>query len=142
MRIVVAVDWSDQAFNAVQEACALYEPKELTLVHAMDLGLLESPVMAQAMILQGYDDFRKAMLDAGQQLMEQTAKLVPPAVSSVKRVCELGRPAQVVLNAVTSAAADLLVVGSHTRKGVDRFLLGSVSHAVSHRAACSVLVVR
>ncbi len=86
MRIVVAVDWSDQAFNAVQEACALYEPKELTLVHAMDLGLLESPVMAQAMTLQGYDDFRKAMLDAGQQLMEQTAKLVrqpcPPSSES------------------------------------------------------------
>jgi nucleotide-binding universal stress UspA family protein len=36
----------------------------------------------------------------------------------------------------------LIVVGSHGRKGVDRFLLGSVSHGIVHRAGCSVLVVR
>jgi nucleotide-binding universal stress UspA family protein len=51
-----------------------------------------------------------------------------------------GHPADVIGR--EAAAADLLVIGSHARKGVDRFLLGSVSHAVSHRAACSVLVVR
>ncbi|HEX9742379.1 MAG TPA: universal stress protein, partial [Nitrospiraceae bacterium] len=76
MRIVVAVDWSEPAFNAVQEAGKLYAAKELTLVHAVDLGMLEKPVVAQAMNLQGYDDFRKGMLEAGQQLMDQTAKLV------------------------------------------------------------------
>ena len=37
---------------------------------------------------------------------------------------------------------DLVVVGSHSRKGVERFLLGSVSHSVVHRVACSILVVR
>ena len=65
MKVVVAVDWSDQAFNAVQEVCVLYRPAELTLVHAVDLGFLESPVMAQAMNLQGYDEFRTGMVAAG-----------------------------------------------------------------------------
>ena len=37
---------------------------------------------------------------------------------------------------------DLVVVGSHSRKGVERFLLGSVSHSVVHEVACSILVVR
>jgi nucleotide-binding universal stress UspA family protein len=37
---------------------------------------------------------------------------------------------------------DLVVVGSHSRRGVERFLLGSVSHSVVHRVACSILVVR
>jgi nucleotide-binding universal stress UspA family protein len=142
MKIVVAVDWSDQALNAVQEVCNLYEPKELTLVHAVDLGLLESPVMAQAMNLQGYDDFRKGMLDAGQQLMEQTAKLVPPAVPSVKQVCKLGRPARVVLDAVASAAADLVVVGSRGRGRMAELMLGSVSHRILQHAPCSTLIVK
>ena len=142
MRVVVAVDWSDQAFNAVQEVCKLYEPKELTLAHAVDLGLLESPVMAQAMNLQGYDDFRKGMLEASQQLMEQTAKLVPPAVASVKRVCELGRPARVVLDAIKSAAADLVVVGCRGRGRMAELTLGSVSHRVLQHAPCSTLIVK
>jgi nucleotide-binding universal stress UspA family protein len=136
------VDWSDQAFNAVQEVCALYKPRELTLVHAVDLGFLESPLMAQAMNLQGYDDFRKGMLDAGRQLMEQTAQMVPPAVPSVKRVCELGRPARVVLEAVLSASADLVVVGSRGRGRMAEFTLGSVSHRILMTAPCSTLIVK
>lgn len=36
---------------------------------------------------------------------------------------------------------DLLVVGSHGRKGLDEFLAGSVSNYVSHHATCSVLLV-
>lgn len=142
MRVVVAVDWSDPAFNAVQEVCKLYEPKELTLAHAVDLGLLESPVMAQAMNLQGYDEFCKGMLDAGRQLMDQTAKLVPPSVPSVKRVCEFGRPAAVVLGAIAAAGADLVVVGSRGRGRLAELALGSVSHRILMSAPCSTLIVK
>lgn len=142
MKVVVAVDWSDPAFNAVQEVCKLYEPQELTLAHAVDLGLLESPVMAQAMNLQGYDEFRKGMLDAGRQLMDQTAKLVPPTVPSVKQVCEFGRPAKVVLDAVRSASADLVVVGSRGRGRLAELTLGSISHRILMTAPCSTLIVK
>jgi nucleotide-binding universal stress UspA family protein len=36
---------------------------------------------------------------------------------------------------------DLIVVSTHGRHGLDRFLLGSVSHAIVHRASVPVLVV-
>ncbi len=142
MRIVVAVDWSEPAFNAVQEACLLYDPKELTLVHAVDLGMLDKPVIAQAMNLQGYDEFRNSMLEAGHQLMDQTAKLVPPGIPIVRRVCEFGHPAQLVLDAVKDAAANLVVVGSRGRGRMAELLLGSVSHRVVLHAPCSTLVVK
>ena len=38
--------------------------------------------------------------------------------------------------------ADLLMIGSHGRKGLERFLLGSISHALLHGVPCPVLVVR
>jgi len=37
---------------------------------------------------------------------------------------------------------DLIVVSSHGRKGFNRFMLGSVSDGIVHRANCSVLLVR
>jgi nucleotide-binding universal stress UspA family protein len=48
----------------------------------------------------------------------------------VSTICEVGK------------SHDLIVVSSHGRTGLDRFLLGSVSHGVVHQAGCSVLVVR
>jgi nucleotide-binding universal stress UspA family protein len=141
MRIVVAVDWSDQAFNAVQEVCKLYKPAELTLVHAVDLGFLESPMMAQAMNVQGYDEFRKAMLDSGTQLLTQTAALVPPAVT-VKRVCEIGSPAKIILNAARAASADLLVLGTRDRGRAAELVMGSVSHRTVMHADCPTLIVK
>ncbi len=44
--------------------------------------------------------------------------------------------------AAEAEAADMIVVGTHARTGVGRYLLGSVSDEVVHRAPCPVLVVR
>lgn len=53
-----------------------------------------------------------------------------------------GNPKDVILEEAKKWNADLLVVGSHERRGFRRFLLGSVSEAVAMNAHCSVVVVR
>ena len=47
-----------------------------------------------------------------------------------------------ILDVAAEWKADLIVLGSHGRKGMDRFLLGSVSEGVARHATCSVLIVR
>ena len=47
-----------------------------------------------------------------------------------------------ILDVAAEWKADLIVLGSHGRKGMDRFLLGSVSEGVARHASCSVLIVR
>jgi nucleotide-binding universal stress UspA family protein len=54
----------------------------------------------------------------------------------------LERPAKIILDEADQWDPDLIVVGSHGRHGVGRFLLGSVSEAVAMHAHCSVEVVR
>jgi nucleotide-binding universal stress UspA family protein len=53
-----------------------------------------------------------------------------------------GNAKEVILAEAKSWDADLIVVGSHGRRGLKRFLLGSVSEAVAMNAHCSVVVVR
>lgn len=54
----------------------------------------------------------------------------------------LGDPAYAILEQARALHPDLIAVGSHGRKGITRFLLGSVSHTLVHQARCPVLVVR
>ncbi len=53
-----------------------------------------------------------------------------------------GSPKHVLLDEAEAWGADLIVVGSHGRRGLERFLLGSVSQAVALHAKCSVEIVR
>jgi nucleotide-binding universal stress UspA family protein len=51
-------------------------------------------------------------------------------------------PKELILSEAAEWNAGLLVVGSHGRRGVNRFLLGSVSEAIALHAKCSVEIVR
>src|SRR5262245_23123384 len=53
-----------------------------------------------------------------------------------------GEPGESIIEAAEAESADLIVVGSHGRGAVGRFLIGSVSDQVVRNASCPVLVVR
>lgn len=53
-----------------------------------------------------------------------------------------GDPAQVILQTAADLLADLVIVGTRGRKGVERMVMGSVAESVVRHAACPVLVVR
>lgn len=142
MKAVVGVDWSEQSFAAVRQVLDLYLPREISLVHGADLGFFEYPLVAEVTNMQGYDEFRQAMLDAGTQLIEQIAPTIPPEVESVKRVCAIAKPASLILDTAKSEAADLIVVGARGRGRMTELVLGSVSHRVLLHAESSTLVVK
>jgi len=142
MRVVIGVDWSDQAFAAVTQTFQLCHPTDVTLVHGVDLGILEHPVVAQAGNVQGYDDFRHAMVDSGRQLLERAAAMVPAEVTSIRKVNEIGSPAQLILDSATNLSADLVVVGVRGRSRLSEAVLGSVSHRVLLHGSRPTLIVR
>jgi nucleotide-binding universal stress UspA family protein len=53
-----------------------------------------------------------------------------------------GEPKEIILDEAERWSADLIVVGSHGRRGLKRLWLGSVSQAVVSQAKCSVEIVR
>ncbi len=75
-----------------------------------------------------------------QQLVTDAARIVDGPHFTVSTNVLVGDPVRTICEAGKNH--DLIVVGSHGRKGLSRFLLGSVSEEVVHRADCSVLVLR
>lgn len=142
MRIAIGIDWSDQAFTAVTQTFHLYHPTDVTLVHGVNLGFFEQPIIAEATNLQGYNEFRTAMVDAGRQLLERVRAMVPPDVKTVRTINEIGSPAQVILDGAQTVAADLVVVGARGRSRIAETVLGSVSHRVLSHASRPTLIVK
>ncbi len=142
MRIAIGIDWSDQSFSAVQQTLLLFCPKEVTLVHGVDLGIFEYPTVAGVVALQGYQEFRQAMLDAGQELLQRTAALIPSDGIAVTQAREVGAPATIVLDQAEKSCADLVVMGARGRGRVAELLLGSVSHRVLAHGTRTTLIVK
>lgn len=142
MRVVIGVDWSDQSFAAVTQTFQLYHPTDVTLVHGVELGILKHPFVAQAGNVQGYDDFRNAMVASGNQLLERAAAMVPAEVASIRKVNEIDSPAQLILDSAETLSADLVVVGVRGRSRLSEVVLGSVSHRVLIHGSRPVLIVR
>ena len=142
MRIVAGVDWSDAAFAAVEQLGLLYRPEDVTLVHGVDLGLFEYPIVAEAANLQGYDIFRKSMFDAGCESLERAATMLPEDVPRPRRLCEFGKPARFLLDTASTLSADLIVVGTHDHSRVAELVLTSVSHRVLLHASQPTLLVK
>jgi nucleotide-binding universal stress UspA family protein len=110
MQVVAAVDWSEESFAAVEQLALLYRPDEVAIVHGVDLGLFQSPMVAQAANLQGYDDFRQAMINAGRQVVERARALLPPDVPSVKTLCDVQQGASFIVEQAKTLKADLVAV--------------------------------
>lgn len=142
MRIVAGVDWSGEAFAAVEQVGLLYRPDEVVLVHGVDLGMFQSPIVAGAVNLQGYDEFRQALMDAGRQAVERCRTLLPAETPSIRTLCEVQHPAAFILDSAATVKADLIAVGTHDHSRVAEVFAGSVSHRVLLHATVPTLIVK
>lgn len=80
---------------------------------------------------------------AGESALKGEELLTAAGLRASCEVAELkDTPAAAILEAAEEWKADLIVMGSHGRRGFDRFILGSVSETVAMHAGCSVEVVR
>ena len=61
---------------------------------------------------------------------------------SVTGLIFAGKPYDAIINTAKEKQADLIIVGSHGRTGIDRLLMGSVTERVIGFAECAVLVVK
>ena len=148
MKIIIATDGSKFSTAAVETCCDLIRDDVKTWVkvisaHEAQVPIAAEPFAISAEYYQQLDTFADRSAHASADAAVAIIKgRFPGDNVEVSTVVELGRPAEIILEAAEKWHPDLIVVGSHGRNFWGRLALGSVSDAVLHHAPCSVLIVR
>ncbi len=142
--IVVPVDGSENGKRALQHAISVSERNEaqLIIVHVANIVSAISN-FDQTPISGGYvsEQIAEDMEETGKEILNDIVKDVP-ADLKVKSVFEVGSPGPAVLAVAKKYNADLIVMGSHGRRGLEKLVLGSVTQRVLGVVHIPVLVVR
>lgn len=143
MKILLAIDESESSQAVVHSVMARGVPLGTEI---KVLNVVEPPALLLGREMSGPDpEFEgvwNALRDQAKDLVAKaTEALRKPGVDVTPALVE-GDPKSKILDLAKEWHADLIVVGSHGRKGLSRFLLGSVSEAVARHAHCSVEIVR
>jgi universal stress protein A len=138
--IVAALDLSPATAQVLSRARELARDwgARLTLVHVFEylppIDLADSPLGSI-----GWAVDEEALRELHQQRLRELAERED--LGDAERVLLTGLAREEIVRHAEEKAADLIVIGSHGRRGIAR-LLGSTANGVMHHAGCDVLAVR
>jgi nucleotide-binding universal stress UspA family protein len=139
MNILVPIDGSECSEAAIQELIQTRAPNaQVRVMHVLE----PFPVIEGWVYTPEWDSMMEEQRKDAEEFVARAAQTLRDAKFTVTTSVETGNPKSLILDAAAKWPADLIVIGSHGRKGLDRFLLGSVSEGVARHAPCSVLIVR
>lgn len=135
-KILVPVDDSNQAMNALHEAIAVAKRNEaeLFILNVKDETRLRGTSIALAMSLDEIEEESK-------QIIKNLTKDFPKDVA-FQTVTFIGNPKKDIVKFAEDNAMDLIVIGANSKKLVDRILIGSTTSYVVEKSSCNVMVVK
>jgi nucleotide-binding universal stress UspA family protein len=135
--VLLATDLSPTSTMAEDEALRLAASlhARLIAVSVIDPGTLRLP---SGRYRTRVDQVRAEREVIAQRLVLRARELGIPTAFLVWE----GQPGEAIIDAAEAEVADLIVLGTHGRTGIDRSLFGSVSDHVIRHAPCPVVVVR
>lgn len=146
MKILLATDGSECSLGAVDAVADRPWPEGsvVKVLSVMELPYL--PTTETWMLPETYfKEVEGATRERAEEAVNQARDRLKSSTTNeleIRTEIESGSAKDVILNTAENWGADLIVIGSHGVSGWQRFLLGSVSHAVATHAHCSVEIVR
>jgi universal stress protein A len=134
--ILAPTDFSDSAEPAIAYAFELAKTvgARVHVLHAYMLsaypehGLVAGPLTSE-------------LKELGNNKLRQLADKYQASGAVGQLVLKMGDPRDVIAQAISALDADLVVMGTHGRRGLSRMLLGSVASHVVRTSSCPVLVI-
>ncbi|WP_297375941.1 universal stress protein [Acidiferrobacter sp.] len=140
--ILVGIDGSNTSALALQEAIKIAKEQSgrLRLVHVIDVFPFTTPDTGLIEDTQ----LEEALFKAGQAIVEEARDEVQKAGIGVETALPQNLNHEIGVVIVEEAkrwGADLIVVGTHGRRGIQHLVLGSVAERVARAATCPLLLV-
>jgi nucleotide-binding universal stress UspA family protein len=144
MKVIIAVDESDQGKMLVRDVAqrTWKVGTEIMLLNVMELPAFERLAEWNAELRTQLKAKVKA---TSEDLLEYAATYLRENLASgcaVQKRSESGTPEEAIVTVAADWGADLIILGSHGRRGLAKLFLGSVAEAVAVHAPCSVEIVR
>jgi nucleotide-binding universal stress UspA family protein len=146
-KILLAIDESACSEAAVEAVLKQFPPEvsDVRILYVDEwpkdmptyLAFAEGPAAVSNIVSTHNERWRR-----GEELVGRAAHRLTAAHFRANTEMRRGDARHEILNCAADWRPDVIVLGSHGRRGVDRFLLGSVSEGVVRHAHCSVEVVR
>lgn len=142
-RILVPIDGSDTSRNGLNAAIHLAKGDDatLSLLHVVN----EFPLMVEMASTTDFNAVREGMRQYGLQLLADTRMQATSQGLKVETLLidqREGRVSEAIVEQAKAEGCDLIVIGSHGRRGLSRLLLGSDAAGVLRQSAVPVLLVR
>ena len=137
-KILCPVDFSDFSIRGFEYAHSLakHYSAKLCLEHVVE------PLALDPRSLSGMDNVWRQLSDNAKMRLEELSGTHPKNGVRPELVVRFGFISQAILALAKESGADLIVMGTHGRSGLDRVVMGSVTEKVLRKANCPVLVVR
>jgi len=143
-KILVPIDGSDTSTRGLQEAIGLARlcGGTIRLIHIVDEMVFTSGIDGSAVIM---GDVISSLKDAGQACLDKARQTIEQAGVTADAILVEGfgtRVSDTVIEQATRWGAQIIVLGTHGRRGVSRLVLGSDAEQILRSAPVPVLLVR
>lgn len=142
MKILLAVDGSLPSQHAIDEVARRPWPSQSTIRVLSVIQPYTPPATEFVLAGATMEEMRRLQTLEAEGLTSRAAEAIMSASVSLETIVREGDPRATIVDEATEWGADLIIVGSHGRTGVKRWLLGSVANAVVSHSPCSVEVIR
>lgn len=141
MNTLLAVDGSDNSYEAVRALKYFRRADTVTLLHVLDVPRPAYPMMVPEVADELYRAVEKGMKEDGQRLLDRIASLLPANAGPVTKHLIVGSPAEVIVTQAEQGKVDLILMGARGLGPVKEQLVGSISHRVLTLASAPTFIV-
>ncbi len=141
MKLLLAVDGSDQSYEALRSLKYLSRADELHVVHVLDVPTPAYPMMMPEVAQELYEAVERNMREDGTRLLDRIVSLLPMDSGPVTKHLVAGSPADQLVHLIEQQQIDLTLLGTRGLGPIRERLIGSVAHRVATFAPGAKLII-
>jgi nucleotide-binding universal stress UspA family protein len=141
-KILFATDFSETSANAREMAVSMRDKydAELHIIHVFDPAAFEMP--APYFFMPGADTWLRDRLEGMRTRGNRALNELTAAVGNCETHFIEGRPGRTIVEFAADNDIDMIIMGTHGHRGLDRMLLGSVAEYVIRHTDAAVLTLK